>query len=100
VRKNTRYLGLDVHAATVGPTGYVLYWQLIKRGVHCEVRRVLIEAAHHYRHQPRLNARQRTLQRDLDPRVVEIAWKAQLRLSRRYTLVRCFAVSTREPSER
>jgi hypothetical protein len=48
------------------------------------MRRVLIEAAHHYRHQPRLSARQRALQGELDPRVLEIAWKAQLRLSRRY----------------
>ena len=78
--KNTRYVGMDVHAATIavavvegrgmprslgeipnrpeavrrligklgepsqlrvcyeaGPTGYVLYWQLTKLGVHCEV---------------------------------------------------------------
>lgn len=78
--KNTRYVGLDVHAATIavaiaqgrgevrslgeipnrpeaverllkklgdpttlhvcyeaGPTGYMLYWQLTKLGVHCEV---------------------------------------------------------------
>jgi transposase len=80
MRKDTRYLGLDVHAATIavaiaegrgevrslgtianrpeaiqkllkklgdvrtlhacyeaGPTGYVLYWQLTKLGVQCEV---------------------------------------------------------------
>lgn len=80
MRKNTRYIGLDVHAATIavavaeaggevrdigvfpndaggvrkllsklgpvenlkacyeaGPTGYVLYWQLAKLGVACEV---------------------------------------------------------------
>ena len=48
------------------------------------LRRVLIEAAWHYRHQPRLSNRQRALQRELDPRVVEIAWNAQLRLNRRY----------------
>ena len=48
------------------------------------LRRVLIEAAHHDRHQPRLSNRQRALQQDLDPRVLEIACKAQLRLSRRY----------------
>ena len=48
------------------------------------LRRVLIEAAHHYRHQPRLSTRQKALQRDADPRVLEIAWKAQLRLHRRY----------------
>lgn len=48
------------------------------------LRRVLVESAHHYRHQPRLSTRQRALQRDLNPAVAEIAWKAQLRLHRRY----------------
>jgi transposase len=48
------------------------------------LRRVLIEAAWHYRHRPCLSNRQRALQRSLEPRVVEIAWNAQLRLNRRY----------------
>lgn len=150
MRKNIRYLGLDVHAATIavaivegrnvvrslgeipnrpetvarllkklgdlstlhvcyeaGPTGYVLYWQLTKLGVHCEViapSLVPVKAGDRVktdrrdaeswrvrkpptttRHQPRLSNRQLALQRDLDPRVLEIAWKAQLRLSRQYT---------------
>jgi transposase len=48
------------------------------------LRRVLIEAAWHYRHRPCLSNRQRALQRELDPKVIEVAWNAQLRLSRRY----------------
>jgi transposase len=48
------------------------------------LRRVLIEAAWHYRHQPRLSNRQRALHGELDPHVLEIAWNAQLRLNRRY----------------
>ncbi len=48
------------------------------------LRRVLIESAWHYRHQPRLSNRQRALHKELDPSLVEIAWNAQLRLSRRY----------------
>lgn len=48
------------------------------------LRRVLIEAAWHYRHRPCLSNRQRALQTALDPHVLEIAWKAQLRLNRRY----------------
>jgi transposase len=56
----------------------------ITKAGNSRLRRVLIEAAHHYRHQPRLSKRQRALQRDLDPRVLEIAWKAQPRLGRRY----------------
>lgn len=48
------------------------------------LRRVLIEAAWHYRHRPCLSNRQRALQKQLDPRLLEIAWNAQLRLHRRY----------------
>lgn len=48
------------------------------------LRRVLIEAAWQYRHRPCLSNRQRALQHELDPRVIEIAWNAQLRLNRRY----------------
>jgi transposase len=48
------------------------------------LRRVLIEAAWHYRHRPCLSNRQRALQKQLDPHVLEIAWNAQLRLNGRY----------------
>lgn len=47
------------------------------------LRRVIVEAAWHYRHQPRLSNRQKKLQAELPPRVLEIAWNAQLRLYRR-----------------
>jgi transposase len=56
----------------------------ITKAGNSRLRRVLIESAHHYRHQPRLSTRQRALQSDLSPGVAEIAWKAQLRLHRRY----------------
>jgi transposase len=48
------------------------------------LRRALVEAAWHYRHRPRLNQRQKELQRELSPKVAELAWKAQERLYRRY----------------
>ena len=48
------------------------------------LRRALVEAAWHYRHRPRLNQRQKQLQRELPPKVCEIAWTAQERLHRRY----------------
>jgi transposase len=48
------------------------------------LRRVLIEAAWHYRHRPCLGNRQRAVHRELDPHVIEIAWNAQLRFNRRY----------------
>lgn len=51
------------------------------------LRRVLVEAAWHYRHRPRLNQRQKQLQPSWSPKVAETAWKAQERLHRRYLLL-------------
>lgn len=48
------------------------------------LRRVLVEAAWHYRHKPRICQRQHALQRTLSPKVAAIAWRAQERLHRRY----------------
>ena len=48
------------------------------------LRRVLVEAAWHYRHRPRLCQRQKQLQRDLPPQIAAVAWRAQERLHRRY----------------
>jgi transposase len=51
------------------------------------LRRVLVEAAWHYRHRPRLNQRQKGLQRSWAPKVADTAWRAQERLHRRYLLL-------------
>lgn len=48
------------------------------------LRRVLVEAAWHYRHRPRVNQRQKELLPSLSPKVVAVAWQAQERLHRRY----------------
>jgi len=48
------------------------------------LRRVLVEAAWHYRHRPKLNQRQKELQPSLAPKVAAVAWRAQERLHRRY----------------
>jgi transposase len=48
------------------------------------LRRVLVEAAWHYRHRPRLCQRQHALLQTLDPKIAAIAWRAQERLHRRY----------------
>jgi len=48
------------------------------------LRRVLVEAAWHYRHRPRICQRQKSLQEALPPKVAAIAWTAQGRLHRRY----------------
>jgi transposase len=47
-------------------------------------RRLLVEAAHHYRHQPRLDERLAARQAGQDPRVCQIAWRAQRRLHARW----------------
>lgn len=48
------------------------------------LRRALVEAAWHYRHRPRLNQRQKQLEKDLPPKIAQMAWAAQERLHRRY----------------
>jgi transposase len=49
-----------------------------------QARRLLIEAAWHYRHAPRLSERQRAAQADLTPQLAARAWHAQVRLRHRH----------------
>jgi transposase len=51
-------------------------------------RRLLIEAAHHGRHRPSISVGLERRQRGIDPRVVEIAWRAQTRLHKRWCHLR------------
>jgi transposase len=51
---------------------------------NAHLRRVLVEAAHAYRHRPALGHPLRVRQRGLDEEVKAIAWKAQHRLHTRY----------------
>jgi transposase len=51
---------------------------------NARLRHVLVEAAWGYRHKPSKSARLRKCQEGLSPEVIEIAWKAQHRLYRRY----------------
>ena len=59
----------------------------ITKSGNSHLRRVLVEAAWHYRHRPRLAKRQRDLQANLPPNVTAMAWRAQDRLHRRYWLL-------------
>lgn len=52
-------------------------------------RRLLVEAAHHYRGEPRVGAALARRQAAQNPRVVAIAWRAQLRLNQRWRHLRC-----------
>jgi transposase len=47
-------------------------------------RRLLVEAAHHYRHRPVIGETLSRRQAGQDPRVIEIAWRAQSRLHARW----------------
>ena len=47
-------------------------------------RRLLVEAAHHYRHRPTIGEGLRVRQSGQDPRVVEIAMRCQQRLHGRW----------------
>jgi transposase len=57
--------------------------QITKAGP-THARRLLVEAAHHYRRRPRVSDELATRQAGQDPRVVEIAWRAQRRLHARW----------------
>lgn len=47
-------------------------------------RRLLVEAAWHYRHRPYVSDKLRRRQQGCDPRAIDIAWRAQRRLYRRW----------------
>jgi transposase len=51
-------------------------------------RRLLVEAAHHYRCQPRIGETLARRQQGQDPRVIVIAWRAQRRLHQRWQHLR------------
>ena len=51
---------------------------------NAHLRRVVVEAAWAYRHKPALGSTLRHRQANSSPEIIEIAWKAQLRLHRRY----------------
>ncbi len=51
-------------------------------------RRLLVEAAHHYRYQPRIGDVLARRQAGQDPRIIEIAWRGQRRLHTRWQHLR------------
>jgi transposase len=51
-------------------------------------RRLLVEAAHHYRHNPAIGTALARRQRGQDPRACEIAWRCQRRLHHQYERLR------------
>jgi transposase len=57
--------------------------QITKAG-STHARRLLVEAAHHYRRRPRVSLELAARQAGQDPRVVQVAWRAQRRLHSRW----------------
>jgi transposase len=65
----------------------------VKRGAitkagSSHARRLLVEAAQHYRHQPAIASRLASRQRGQDPRACEIGWRCQQRLHRQWQRLR------------
>lgn len=50
-------------------------------------RRLLVEAAHHYRHHPNVGQELARRQNGQDPRVIEVSWRAQRRLQQRWHIL-------------
>lgn len=60
----------------------------ITKAGSAHARRLLVEAAHHYRHTPRVAGSLERRQRGVDPRACEIGWRAQVRLHHRWQRLR------------
>ena len=68
-------------------TGQQVWRGGITRTGNAHMRRILVEAAWAYRHLPRVGVVLRKRQEGLPPEIVEVAWKAQHRLHRRYRML-------------
>jgi transposase len=60
----------------------------ITRAGSAHARRLLVEASHHYRHQPAVGGALERRQRGADPRACEIGWRAQRRLHHQWQRLR------------
>jgi transposase len=77
------YSGLVASEHSTGGPGKARRGGITKTG-NAHLRRVIVEAAHAYRHRPAVQGKLRARQAGLSPAVTEIAWKAQHRLHQRY----------------
>ena len=88
-RKLMGYLGLVPSEASSGDR--VCRGSITKTG-NAHARRLLTEAAWHYRFKARIGSHAQRRQRDLSPPVREIAWNAQLRLNKRFAMLQARGV--------
>jgi hypothetical protein len=56
----------------------------ITKAGNAHLRRIIVESAWCYRHWPRVGAKLRKRQQGIPAEIIEIAWKAQNRLHKRY----------------
>ena len=77
------YSGLVPSEYSTGGPGKACRGAITKAG-NSHLRRVIVESAHAYRHRPAIQSNLRQRQREASPAVIEIAWKAQHRLHKRY----------------
>jgi transposase len=84
-RQLMAYLGLVPSEHSSGER--VVRGSITKTG-NAHARRLLTEAAWNYRFQPRIGRRAQQRAEDLPQAIRDVAWKAQLRLSRRFTQLR------------
>lgn len=84
-RQLMSYLGLVPSEFSSGPHQHR---GALTRTGNARVRRLLVEAAWNYRHHAKISREMETRQHGLPASVVEIAWKAQLRLCHRYRKLR------------
>ena len=83
------YLGLVPSEVSSGDR--VCRGSITKTG-NAHARRLLTEAAWHYRFKARIGTHAQRRQQDLSPQVREIAWNGQLRLNKRFTMLQARGV--------
>ncbi len=88
-RQLMAYLGLVPSEHSSGER--VVRGSITKTG-NAHARRLLTEAAWNYRFQPRIGHRAQRRAEDLPQAIRDVAWKAQLRLSRRFARLRARGV--------
>ncbi len=82
-RQLMAYSGAVPSERSTGGPGKARRGSITKTG-NGHLRRILTEAAWHYRHPPRVSRTLRARQREQGERVKEISWSAQVRLSSRF----------------
>ena len=92
-RQLMAYLGLVPSEYSSGER--VVRGSITKTG-NAHARRLLTEAAWNYRFQPRIGRRAQRRAEDLPQAIRDVAWKAQLRLSRRFARLRARGVGEQQ----